>query len=435
MSNFKRLIVITTIILVFFLFSSCNTLLSVNVPSIIWSKHFGGSGNDSAFSVTKTTDGRFVLLGKSDSTDHDVWGTHGVDDYWIADLNSDGTFRGQMIFGGTGHDIGSCIRQTSDNGYALLGSSFSNDGTLPGNNGLYDFYFLKLTTAGTLGWQMNCGGSDVDLAQSLVETDDNQYILAGFTGSVDGDVSSHHGAMDMWIVKVNSSDHVRWEKTFGGSNQDYAHSIKQTNDGHYIVAGYTNSTNGDICVNHGMNDCWIIKLNDFGNIIWHATLGGSNDDKALSIEPTTDNGYIMAGGSKSTDGDVTENHGGMDCWIVKLDAWGTIEWQKSYGGSGNEVATAIKQTTDGGYIAAGTSDSIDGDVTGNHGDLDVWVFKLNSEGNLQWQKSLGGTNEDAAHSLVLSDDNGYIIAGYSESDNGNVPGNYGNRDYWVVKLK
>ena len=156
------------------------------------------------------------------------------------------------------------------------------------------------------------------------------------------------------------------------------------------------------------------------SIQWQKSLGGSSYDLAKSIQQTSDGGYIIAGESDSTNGDVTGNHGTSDFWIVKLNALGIIEWQKSLGGSYSDMANSIQQTSDGGYIVAGESGSINGDVTGNHGNADYWIVKLDPSGNIQWQKSLGGSNRDAANSIKQTSDGGYIVAGESSSNNGDV---------------
>ncbi|MCL2009110.1 MAG: flagellin, partial [Synergistaceae bacterium] len=169
-------------------------------------------------------------------------------------------------------------------------------------------------------------------------------------------------------------------------------------------------------------------------IEWQRSLGGSGYEGASSIQQTADGGYIVAGSSNSTDGDVSGNHGGYDYWIVELDANGDIEWEKSLGGSGLDSASSIQQTADGGYIVAGFSYSTDNDVSGNHGVRDYWIVKLTVNGDIEWEKSLGGTNYDQAFSIQQTADGGYIVAGYSDSNNVDVSGNHGGSDYWIVKL-
>jgi hypothetical protein len=169
---------------------------------------------------------------------------------------------------------------------------------------------------------------------------------------------------------------IEWQKCLGGSQADASNSIQQTTDGGYIVAGYTDSNDGDVTNLHAPSDYWIVKLDNLGSIEWQKCLGGSQLDVAYSIQQTYDGGYIVAGASVSTDGDVINNHGLGDYWIVKLNNLGSIEWQKSLGGSNDDYASSIQQTLDSGFIVAGISKSNDGDVSGNHGLGDYWVVKL-----------------------------------------------------------
>ncbi|MBT8195414.1 MAG: T9SS type A sorting domain-containing protein, partial [Bacteroidia bacterium] len=243
----------------------------------------------------------------------------------------------------------------------------------------------------------------------------------------------NHGGTDCWIVKLNSIGDTLWTKSLGGTGTDIASSIQQTSDGGYIVAGYTSSNDGDVSGNNGSGDYWVIKLNSSGNITWQKCLGGSNGEIANDIQQTSDGGYIVAGFTESNDGDVSGNHGDFDYWVVKLDSGGIIIWQNCLGGTLDESANSVQQTSDGGYIVAGYTDSNDGDVSGNHGNDDYWVVKLNSSGNITWQNCLGGTSVDRAWSIEQTTD-GYVAAGWTESNDNDVSGNHGNRDVWVVKL-
>ena len=201
-----------------------------------------------------------------------------------------------------------------------------------------------------------------------------------------------------------------WQKSLGGSMEDIAYSILQTTEGGYVISGGSSSNNGDVSGNHGQNDYWIVKLTSTGEISWQKSLGGSEDDHANCIQQTNDGGFIISGESLSNDCDVSGNHGNADYWIVKLTSSGEIEWQKALGGSEDDLAFSIQQTTDGGYIIGGISTSNDGDVSGNHGQKDYWIVKLASTGEIDWQKSLGGSGDDYARSIQQTTDGGYIIA-------------------------
>ena len=307
--------------------------------------------------------------------------------------------------------------------------------------------FFLIIISGTsqnpmIEWQRSYGGSQSDGSIYMETTNDGGYIFVSYCESDDGDVSGiNRGLDDYWIVKTGTYGAIQWNKTFGGSEYDWPHFVKQTNDGGYIVAGCSNSADMDLydCNHGGLHawiwDYWIIKLNSNGDFDWSHCYGGHAEDKAYSLLQTPDNGYLIAGSAKSDDGDVTGHIGNYDYWIVKTTPDGQIEWEKSYGGSQwDGWNMKILATSDGGYIVGGSSESSDGDVTGNWGDFDIWIVKLTSDGDITWQKNYGGYGWDRFMSMVLSPDGGYVIAGTTESHNsGDVGKNHGGFDAWVFK--
>jgi predicted secreted protein len=190
-------------------------------------------------------------------------------------------------------------------------------------------------------------------------------------------------------LKLSSNGEIEWQKTYGGSWDD-VRSFQQTIDGGYIVAGWTGSFGA------GGDDIWILKLSSTGDIEWQKTYGGSEYDRALSVQQTSDGGYIIAG---KTDSFGAE---GGDTWVLKLSSAGEIEWQKTFGGSSDDYASSIQETSDGGYIIAGKTDSF-----GAGGD-DTWVLKLSSAGEIEWQKTYGGSSDDYASSIQETSDGGYM---------------------------
>jgi hypothetical protein len=406
-----------------------------SIGNIQWEKSLGGSGNDQAYSVQQTNDGGYVIAGFDNSNDGDVTSSHGNEDYWIVKIDSIGKIEWQKSYGGGGDEEAYSVQQTKDSGYIVAGWTHSSDGDVTGQHGYNsDCWILKLSFNGNLEWQKTLGGSEDDAAYSIQQTIDGGYIFAGSSNSDNGDVTGNHGSGDYWVVKLDSSGTIEWQKAIGGSYGDYACSIRQTIDG-YVVAGESNSIDGDIERNHSIYlHCWLIGLSDTGAIEWQKALGGGGNDVATSIKQTFDDGYIVAGWSSSTDGDVTANHGGYDEWIVKLDSTGELDWQKTLGGSDHDEAKCIQQTNDSGFIVAGFSYSLDGDVAGNHGNQDYWIVKLSNAGTIQWQKSLGGSGDDEANAIQQTIDGGYIVAGWSNSTDGDIIDNHGNYDYWIVKL-
>jgi len=225
-------------------------------------------------------------------------------------------------------------------------------------------------------WAKTYGGSSSDYVKSIQQTTDGGYIVAGSTYSFAA------GVIDFWVLKLDSSGNVTWQKTYGGSGGDSASSIQQTTDDGYIVAGYTNSFAA------GVIDFWVLKLDSSGNVTWQKTYGGSESDFASSIQQTTDGGYIVAGSTHSF------GAGDEDFWVLKLDSSGNVTWQKTYGGSGGDSASSIQQTTDGGYIVAGSTHSF------GAGSSDIWILKLDSSGEISGCDIIKTSNAPVSNTSV-----------------------------------
>ena len=418
--------------------SAFNTNVFAQNPLVKqWDKRLGGTSNDELHSLQQTTDGGYILGGHSQSgmsgdKTQPSWGNSF--DYWIVKIDSLGLKQWDKRFGGTDDDLLTSLQQTSDGGYIIAGNSNSIDGDVTGNHGFSDYWVAKLDDSANMVWQKALGGSIIEYAAYFQPTSDGGYVFIGHSHSDNGDVSGNHGEFDYWVVKVDSLANILWQRSLGGSAWEFGEYIQQTNDGGFIVAGSSNSNDGDVSGNHGQYDIWVVKLDNSGYIEWQKSYGGSGTDRVGCIRQTFDGGYIFAGNSVSNDGDVSGNHGYEDYWIVKLDNTGNIEWQKCLGGSDLDVAESVLQTPNGGFIVAGYTDSEDGNVSGNHGYYDYWVVKLDPAGTIQCQKCLGGEGYDWAHSLLQTSQGELVIAGYSASKVGDVTGNYGQNDYWLVKL-
>lgn len=416
---------------------SINISHAQNIPVIEWQKSFGGSGTDYAYSVRQTSDGGYIVAGDSESVDGDVTGNQGFSDGLIVKLNASGTVEWKKTIGSSTYDFVNSILQDANGDYVTVGYSYSTEGGR-------DYWVVKLDPSGNIIWEKLFGGSSVDTGNSISLSSDGGYIIAGYTNSNDGDVTGNHGVSDFWIVKLDTSGDLVWQKTFGGSDSDVAFSVKATTDGGCIAAGYAMSNDGDVTGHHGTYpggtpfDYWVVKVDASGNLQWQKALGGSGQDIATSVQQTSEGGYVVTGYSWSgNDGDLTFNNGNSDYWVVKLNPTGNIEWQKSLGGALEDHAYSVWQTTDGEYIVAGETYSPDsGDVTGNHGSLDAWIVKLDTSGNLIWQKTYGGTNADSVNSIQQTTDGGFVFAAISDSLDGDATGsgNHGGYDYWVVKL-
>jgi hypothetical protein len=345
----------------------------------------------------------------------------------------------QKSLGGSGKDYANSICQTVDGGYIVAGYTNSTDGDVVGNHGGDDIWVVKLSSTGIVEWTKALGGTGNEVATYVIQSADGGYVIAGSSTSNDGDISGNHGHEDAWVAKLDNTGNLQWQKSFGGNNTDAATAIQQLADGGYIVGCYAISeNNGDVAIGHGAAEYWIVKLSSIGNIEWNLCLGGQSYEFAHDIHQTADGGFIVGGNTFSIDGNVTGNNGNMDYWVVKLDTIQQLEWQKALGGTGTDVLASVVQTNDGGYITAGHVYSQDGDVAGSgfHGPFmnDFWVVKLNSTGAIQWKIALGGSGNDFAQSIQQTADGGYIVFGFTFSNDGNVSGNHGYFDYWMVKL-
>ena len=305
------------------------------------------------------------------------------------------------------------VQQTTDRGYILAGYKVNSSN---GN----DYWIVKLNNNADIEWEKTYGGSGSDKASDIQQTIDGGYIVAGITTSNDGDVTNNNSGNNSWILKLNANGAIEWQKTYGSNIGDALSKIKQTTDGGYIAAGRSNSNNGNLPNNQSSADFWIIKIAADGNLEWSKTFGGSNTEWMDDIQQTTNGEYLFVGGTSSNDGDVTNNHGNIDWWIIKLQTNGNLAWQKTYGGSGNDIASCIQKTNDGHYIITGYTYSIDGDITNSHGNRDAWVIKIDDLGNILQQTTVGTNDNESANSILQTHDNNLLIAGSSENVDSNI---------------
>jgi len=436
-------------LLIYFLFI-CQIIYSQNNIKIIWQKSLGGTKNDIVKSIQETDDKGYIVAGTTESVDENVIGNHGSDDFWILKLNKAGNIKWKYCYGGSKLETTPSIKQTFDKGYIVVGTTESNDGDVRGNHGSVDVWVLKLNSDGQKVWQKCFGGSGADWGSSgsstleggtsIQQTKDGGYIVAGTTSSNDGDVKGNHGGSDYWILKLDKTGVIQWQRCFGGSTNEYATSVKQLKDGGYIVAGYSNSIDGDVVGQHSQfseNDFWIIRLNKNGNLKWQKCLGGTLDEEAHDVIQTADNGFLVIGHAMSTDGDLICNQPFWS-WVIKLDSSSNIQWQRTFTGA-TEIFS-VKETKDNGYIIAGKAQLNDGVVSGVHFDSltqdynwDFWTLKLNNKGYIQWQKCLGSSKLDMAFSIEQTTDGDYITAGLSTGKDGDANANHGLDDFWIVK--
>ncbi len=429
--------------------------LCTSFPSSILPKTLlGGNQDDRANFVIQTADSGYVFAGSTESsTDGDVTGTNlGGLDCWIVKMSKTGAIEWNRVMGGNDYDELTQIKQTQDGGYifcAITGSSANGDISQTINGG-YDYWVVKLDAAGATTWEVLLGGDQYEYPYAIAQTNDGGYIVGGYSfSSESGDVTAtnHSSNSDYWVVKLSSLGAVQWNVLLGGIGEEELQSIQQTADGGYVATGFTTSSaSGNVTETvSGARDFWVVKLNGSGGLVWNRVIGGSEDEEfSYSVQQTADGGYIVAGNSNSNvSGNITAStNGETDYLVVKLNASGNITWTKMLGGSSYEFVSAIRQTTDGGYIVAGTTtSSASGNVSSvGYGLEDAWIVKLDAAGNIVWNKTYGGSNADFASCIQQTFDGGFIVSGYTMSSaSGTISGTNhdpsGNsNDFWVIKL-
>ena len=378
---------IFTITIIFFL--NFTFALTLNAQ---WAKSYGENGEDTANSIQQTSDGGYIVAGITSS-----FGA-GSSDMWILKLASDGSIEWQKTYGGDSLDEAQFVQQTTDGGYIVAGTTSSFGA------GSSDMWILKLASNGAIEWQRTYGESQSESAYSIQQTNDGGYIAAGNTSSFGS------GQLDFWIIKLSTLGDMEWNKTYGGNTSETGYSVKQTFDGGYVVAGTTASFGA------GSLDMWVLKLAFDGTAEWQRTFGGEESEGANSIQQTIDGGYIVAGNISSS------GVGLFDYWIIKLSSLGDMEWNKTYGGSTSETGYSIQQTFDGGYVVAGTTASF------GAGSFDMWILKLAFDGTIEWQKTCGGSQADEVSFIEETVEGGFVVAGSTASYG------VGARDFLILKL-
>ncbi|TKJ41065.1 hypothetical protein CEE37_05205 [candidate division LCP-89 bacterium B3_LCP] len=373
---------------------ACFSSATFAQPATSWTQTFGGSSVDLGKSVQQTTDGGFIIAGETVS-----YGAGGYDVYLVK-TDASGNEQWSQTFGGNLNDYGYSVQQTSDGGYIIAG------GTISYGAGMYDIYLIKTDASGNERWSQPFGGSDFEQGYSVQQTSDGGYIVVG------GSASFGAGSDDVYLIKTDASGNQQWSQTFGGSFSDWGHSVQQTSDGGYIIAGITWSYGA------GNWDVYLIKTDALGTEQWSQVFGGGEYDYGYYVQQVGYNGYIIAGSSSSNG-----TAGGQDVYLIKTDAAGIEQWSQTFGGNDSDEGMSVQQTNDGGYIIAGSSSS-----NGTAGNQDVYLIKTNVAGIEQWSQTFGGNDSDEGMSVQQTSDGGYIIAGRTESFGS------GSSDIWLIRL-
>ena len=426
------------IIIVIFLFPlwGLGGLASAQTFNTQWQKCVGGSSDDLIVSMTQVNGGGYITAGSTYSNNGDVSGNHGSDDGWLVKYNSSGSIVWSKTYGGPYNDSYNDVIQTLDGGFIAVGFTESNSGDVSGNHGDSDAWVVKVNSNGVIEWQRCYGGTGSEKFKNIIQTLDGGFLLVGVTDSNNGDVIGNHGMNDIWIVKINITGTIQWQRCYGGLSEENVFKAIQTNDEGFLILSITQSHDGDVSNNPSYEASWIIKINSTGNLQWEKNFlcfgGNCNFGNFRSVIQTNEGGYLIVGST----GNLSIAPFTSDGWLVKLNHLGIIEWQKIYGGSNLDYFYNITQTPDNYFVIIGMTYSNDGDVSGNHGGSDLWILKINHFGTILWQKCLGGTYSEYTWGPVNHTNNGeYVIAGYTNSNDGDVSGYHGSTDGWLIKFR
>jgi hypothetical protein len=429
-----------------------------------WDRSYGGSENDDLEVVLQTSDGGYIMGGTSYSgiSGHKTKASRGGSDFWVVKVDASGDIEWNKVYGGDGNDRLSALISTKDGGYLLGGTTLSGKNGNKSDNlrGEEDYWVVKITAKGKVQWDQSVGGRASDYLRDVIQTSDGGYLLGGQSNSMSNREKSDdaRGAYDFWIVKLNSAGKQKWDKTYGGNSWEDFSSILETSDGGFLLGGSSVSmVSGDktspqisYCEEECAYDFWVVKTDASGNKLWDKTYGaagGEQGEMITDMAHTQDGGYLLAGFSDSGAGyDKTEpkvGHGWRDYWVLKINDQGVIQWDKTIGGEEDEGLTSVLATSDGGFLLGGYSQSgIGGDKTeaGKDEDsntYDYWVVKLNSMGSKLWDRTFGGMGDSMLSSLAHTMDGGYIIGGSSNIQWGGDRSetNMGGFDYWIIKLQ
>ncbi len=418
-------------------------------PTIINQKSFGGSGFDQSVSLIKSSGGGYLIGATSTSniSGEKSENGYGGEDFWLIKTDNNGAKVFDKTFGGSGVDQIRTIIELSNGELLICGTSFS---AVSGNKtapqfGNADYWVIKTDASGNLIWNKTFGGINYDELYGAVLSADGNIFLGGVSNSdVSGNkTSAVKGADDYWLVKINMNGDLLWDKTFGTTSFDFMIDLVATPDGGAILGGQSdgNAEFDKSEYSKGLLDCWLLKIDGSGNKVWDKTIGGNANEQFQKMAITPDGSLVVAASSESSaNGNKTENsRGTWDIWAFKLNASGTLVWDKTMGGASEDFSRNINITATGDILLAGYSSSnTSGEKTEiTRGGIDYWLLKLRPDGSLIWDKTIGGTRDDYGTNVLTFSNSKLIVVGTSSSgktaDKATIT--RGNVDVWILLLQ
>lgn len=431
-----------------------------------WELSIGGSEDDEAYALSEVRNGSFVVLGESKSEDGDLPKNHGKGlcksyDVWAVKVQN-GQVKWKRNFGGENDDHGNAIARSDDGGFLLVCSTTSKGGDVSNRKGggLFkdeDLWLIKIDAEGEIQWERTYGGSKDDEGHSIISAENGGYVILGNSESSDGDLVDDRNEVsgnsaDLWILKVDGNGDIEWDHRYGGSEDESGNAIQRTRDGGFIAVGKSGSSDGDVSENQddksfftAKGDFWAVKLDSNGGIQWERSYGGSAKETAQSVLETRNGSFVVLGVTYSQDGDVGLTYSqngdvkndvyGSRFWWVKLGRDGSMQWQKVYGNSLSHSGYSIKEGVGENFLIGGfTGGSMDGSVSNWHGGGDAYVLSCDRKGNVVWERAFGGSEMEDLYQIERAKD-GFVFVGRTGSKDGDVSGNKGKRDMWIVKVQ
>jgi len=340
-----------------------------------------------------------------------------------------------VVVGGDGDDVGNDIVLLADGGVVIAGYTTSSEGTFFSSNGQEDFLIARFDKDLELIWWKAYGGSKRDVAQALTATRDGGFVLAGLTESSDGDVTGNKGLGDFWVISVSSTGELEWQKTFGGSGQDQAYDVVETPEGNILVAGYTRSDNGDVIGYDWGEDFWIIELGRDGELLRQWLAGAyRSEDCAKKIAIGDDGSIYVVGYYAFRDCNVRCNYVEEQMSVLKIGSDGVIQWFNQYGDYWPEAGIDLLVADNGNIVVVGEEESGVSLLTSGLGGKDFWIAYISPDGTAISSNNFGGSFTDIANGVVQVGEDEFIVAGYSTSSDKDVVGNHGMADGWIIRV-
>jgi gliding motility-associated-like protein len=431
--------------------------LSISQPNLDWNFTYGGDSWEELQTTITTKDGGYLLGGFTNSNNSkDItepnYGSNPQGDIWILKVDKNGKKLWDKRYGGTGNEQLWAVIQ-NDQGYILVGGSNSiiSGNKTGANYGGYDYWIIQIKPDGQIVWQKTYGGDGDDIAYSISEIENtNQYIIGGHSNSSKNSIKSENaiaGSTDYWVIKIDNKGEILWEKTYGGEGADdypLANQITK-NQTVLIGGGSVSKPSGSKTADFkGVKDFWLLNIDyNTGALIWDKSYGGNNEDVLVEVKASLDGNSFFVGGQTRSAKDgkdkLSESYGNLDYFLVKIDDKGNKIWDKTYGGSGLDVMYSLNLNATGYFTIGGVSasDSSGVKTKNSKGGNDFWLLYLDTEGNIVWDKSIGGSGDDALTSIIPAVDNdGYILCGHSASNmsGDKTEDSKGLNDFWIAKV-